>query len=634
MAEALAPTPLTPRRLLLRMVAVGALLALFQVAGLEILIYYITNPTWAEVIQILTLPGPVVVILLFLFFGCAYLYLRPLLAFLAGAGSEKNFSEQALLRIQDRSVNFPYFMAILAFPFYLVGGPLSTWIVGQKLGWPSFLIAYGFFGGAVSVLLTVPMSVYAYHWVAEPVTRLVAAAAPELPPARMAGLRISAQAKLIGTVIVLVAAWTAYTVLVGYRQNQAMLENLEQMEQMLPPAARAELKDQVKTMSEPGARSSAYFRSRIGSLKALYLSLLIVACAMALLIAIAAAKEITRPIALLRAAAERVRQGRYEEPVNLVNNDELAELGATFNRMLATILAQMQALTSVMDGLRQGLRRMDQTIGTVLAVSAEQSTGATQQASAVQQASSIAEEILATARQIAERAQKVDEIAHSTLGACRQGDEKLLQVRSGFNGIAEQVQAILAAMRELEDRFQAIFKMVAMTGEIAEQTELLALNAALEAAGAGVAGQRFMVVADATKRLANRAAGASREIRELVKTIQQATLETVRIAAGGQEKVVAGATVMAEAMEAIRSISTLADSTSRAVGEITLSTKQQTAGSEQLADAVAEVHEVARRAEAGAKQIQTAIAELQSFAEALRATVEGTKEAPPGAEFP
>jgi methyl-accepting chemotaxis protein len=197
----------------------------------------------------------------------------------------------------------------------------------------------------------------------------------------------------------------------------------------------------------------------------------------------------------------------------------------------------------------------------------------------------------------------------------------------------EQVAAILAAMRELEDRFQAIYKMVAMTGEIAEQTELLALNAALEAAGAGLAGQRFMVVADATKRLANRAAEASREIRELVQTIQQATMKTIRIAEGGQDKVAAGGGVMAEAMEAIRSISALADSTSRAVGEITLSTRQQTTGAEQLAGSVAEVHEVARKVEAGAKEIQAAITELQSFAETLRATVEVSKGGRPGAEF-
>ena len=633
MTELGAHSRLTPRRFLLRMVAVGGLLALFQVAGLEILVYYITNPTWAEVGQILTIPGPVVVTLLSLFFLCAYLYVRPLLAFLAGGGTEVTFSKEALLRVQDRSVNFPYFMAVLAFPFYMVGGPLATWLVGRVLGWPSFMTAYGFFGGTVSVFLTAPMSVYGYHWVAEPVTRLVAAAAPELPPARMAGFRIPAQAKLIVAVIILVAAWTAYTVLVGYRQNQAMLENLEQVEQMLSPAARAELKDRVKTMSEPGARSSAYFRSRLGNLKALYLSLLLVACVMALVIAIAAAKEITRPIALLKAAAERVRQGRYQEPVELVNNDELAELGATFNRMMATILQQMQALTSVMERLHGGIRRMDEIIGTVLAVSAEQSTGATQQAAAVQQASSIAEEIAATARQIAEQAKSVDEIAHSTLGACRQGEQKLGQVRSGFSGIVEQVAAILAAMRELEDRFQTIYKMVAMTGEIAEQTELLALNAALEAAGAGLAGQRFMVVADATKRLANRAAEASREIRELVQTIQQATMKTIRIAEGGQDKVAAGGSVMAEAMEAIRSISALADSTSRAVGEITLSTRQQTTGAEQLAGSVAEVHEVARKVEAGAKAIQAAITELQSFAETLRATVEGSKGARPGAEF-
>lgn len=613
---------LTPARLLGQMIAVGTVLALFQVVGLEILVYYITNPSWPEIWQMLTLPGPVVFVLLALFFFCAYLYLRPLLAFLSSAGTKSAAPIPALLALQDRSVNFPYFMALLAFPFYMFGGPLATWLVGRRLGWPGFIAGYGFLGGLVSAALTAPLSVYAYHWMVEPITRLIAAAGTEIPPGRRAGVRLPVQAKLIATVIILVAAWTAYAVLVGYRQNQLLLENLEQMERLVPAELRSELKNEATNVKEPGARSSAYFHSRFGSLKWLYFSLLVVAVAMALVVAWAAAQEITRPLSRLAAAAERVRRGIYQEPVELVNNDELAELGGTFNRMMRTILEQMQALTAVMERIHGGLRRMDESLGTVQSVSTEQAGGASQQAAAVQEASSIAEEIAAAARQISERARQVDEIAQSTLGACRLGEQKLGRAGQGFNEIAGQVEAIVSAMRELEDRFQAIYRMVAMTGEIAEQTELLAFNAALEAAGAGAAGRRFRVVAEATKRLATRAAEAGREIRELVRAIQGAAQETIRLAEVGKEKVATGAGLMNEAVEAIQSLSETAAAASRAAGEIRLATRQQTSGSEHLAGTVAEVQEVARRVESGAKRIQAAISELQSFAEALREMLE------------
>jgi methyl-accepting chemotaxis protein len=511
-------------------------------------------------------------------------------------------------RVQDRGVTFPFFMALLAFPFYMVGGPLGTWMISRKLGWPSDMVLYGFFGGTISATLTAPMSVYAYRFVIEPVLQLTAAVAPELMPARRAGFQLTARTKLILTVIALVGAWTAYAVIVGYSQTRALLENQKQMEQLLSPEARSKLLNQPDHYGAPGVLSSRYFQSRTGGLRVLFLSLLIFAVGTALLLAAAAAREITQPIRLLQDAAERVRQGRYEEPVRLLANDELAELGATLNRMMTTILQHMGAMEAVLANLRGGIRRLEDTVTTVLAVSTEQASGATEQASAVQEVSSIAEQIAATARQIAERTGTVEGIAASTFTASQEGERKLDQAGTGFTHIAAQVEAIRQAMRELQGQFQAVYKIVSMITEIAEQTELLALNASLEAAGAGTAGRRFMVVADATKRLAGRAGEASRQIRGLVERIQKATMESSRLAEGGQEKVAAGGNLIAEAAAAIRNISTLARSTSLAAGEITVSTRQQTTGSEQLAGSIGEIHEVARQAEAGARQIQTAIA--------------------------
>jgi len=620
---------MSPRRFILRMVVVGAILAVFQIAGMELLIYYIANPNWSQLFRMLNIPGPMSAVLLVIFFGCAYLYLRPVLAFLTGAGTGTSLSAQQVQRVQDRGVTFPFLMALLAFPFYMVGGPLGTWMVCRKLGWPTDMVLYGFFGGTISAALTAPMSVYAYHWVIEPVLRLTAAAAPDLAPARRAGFKLSARSRLILTVIALVGAWTAYAVIVGYSQTQALLENQQKMEQLLDPAARAELVDHPAIYGAPGVLASRYFQSRMGGLRALFLSLLVIAAGTALLIAAAAAKDFTRPIRLLQAAAERVRQGRYEEPVRLLSNDELAELGATLNRMMDTILQQMGAMEAVLANLRGGIRRLEATVTTVLAVSTEQAGGATEQASAVQEASSIAEEIVATGRQIAERAGAVEGIAASTFAASQEGERKLEQSRTGFAQIAAQVEAIRQAMRELQDQFQAVYKIVSMITEIAEQTELLALNASLEAAGAGTAGRRFMVVAEATKRLAGRAGEATRQIRGLVERIQRATVESSRLAEGGREKVAAGSNWIAEAAAAIQNISSLARSASLAASEITVSTRQQTTGSEQLAGSIAEIHEVARRAEAGARQIQAAITELQSFAEILQQTIAGKSTSHP-----
>jgi methyl-accepting chemotaxis protein len=410
--------------------------------------------------------------------------------------------------------------------------------------------------------------------------------------------------------------------IVVYGQTNAVLKNMEKMEKVLPPSVAAGLMDKIEHASDPGIRSTRYFKSRMGSLRTFYITLMLVGSGLALILSIAAARETTRPIRILQTVAERVRQGHYDQPVRLVTNDELSELGSAINTMMQAIVGHIKAVESVVDSLRVGIRRMDETANTVLAISAEQSSGATEQASTVQETGSIAEEIVTTARQISERARLVDEVAEKTLTACQDGDQKLEEARAGFKGIEQQVEVIEESTRRIEDRFQEIYKIMGWMEDIAEQTELLALNAALEAAGAGEQGLRFSVVAVSLKKLAIRAAEAAKEIRALIENIQSATVESTRVAMGGREKVAAGGNAIMAVVESLKNISSFAGSTTSAVREISLSTNQQTNASEQLASSISEVQKVARQVEEGAKEIEASIAELRDFSEGLRTTVE------------
>jgi len=595
----------------------------FNVLVIELLIYFGQGATPAELPLMLYHPIPIIVILLTIYCSIVYFYSRPILRFLDSFGAKAALTDRQVQAVQERCVNLPYFCALFAFPSFVIGGAAGGWIIARNLGWPSDVIGYGFLGGLVAGLITVPMAIYAAHWVVEPILQQTVALLPESEAARLAGFRLSLRFKFNLILMVLVGAIAGYMVVLGYSQTHAVLKNMARMEELLPAAVQADLADQIQNSLDPRIRSSRFFQSRMGSLKTFYLTVWLVGLGLALLLGIAAARETTRPIRILQSVAEKVRRGDYGQPLRLVSNDELAELGAALNRMMGSIRGHVQAMESVVENLRQGIRRLEETVSTLHAISAEQATGATEQATAVEEASTVAEEIVATARHIAEGAGTVDGIAHSTLSACQEGEQKLAEVRDGFAGISEQVQAIGLAMQELEDRFQEIYRGVELMDEISDQTELLALNASLEAAGAGAAGQRFKVVAEATQRLAVRAADATREIRGLVETIQAATLQSHELAEKGRERVAAGATVIAETVSALKRISSLAETTSRSAGEITVSTRQQTQGSEQLAGSVAQVHAEAQRVEAGARQIQAAIAELQSFAEALRETVEG-----------
>ena len=150
----------------------------------------------------------------------------------------------------------------------------------------------------------------------------------------------------------------------------------------------------------------------------------------------------------------------------------------------------------------------------------------------------------------------------------------------------------------------------------------IALNASLEAAGAGEAGRRFSVVAEAVHQLAVRSAQSAGQIRDLINVIENATDESIRRAEAGKARVEEGGQVIAMIMESLHVILDFAAGTSRSAKEISLSTDQQSSASELLAQSITEVSDVAGRVEDGARQIQSAIAELQTLANSLRATVE------------
>ncbi len=605
---------------LIRTLSVILLVVSFHILGMQLLLFFVVSPPLNEIPTILTTPLPLATTLVGTYIVIFIFYSRPVFLFLRAEKKGEKPSESQVQSAQDRCINLAYFLAALSFPAYIIGGTGGAWVVGRELGWPSGVVYYGLLGGIIAGLLTIPMAIYAAGWAVKPVLERTMTVIPGLDTARTAGLKLSLRKKFIMIVMVMVVGITGYAVILGYGQADAVLKNMEEMEQLLPTSIAAELIGEVERAGDPGVRSSRHFKSRMGSLKTFFISFMIVISALAFFVSYVAAGETTRPVEALRTIAERVGQGHYDEPARIISNDEFAELGGTFNRMMETINKQMKTMESVVKSLRGGVRRIDETTNTILAVSAEQSSGSTEQAVAAEEASSIAEEIVAAARQIADGAKMVEEVAASTLSACRDGEEKLDQAQGGFRGIAQQVEAIGGAMKELEDKFRETYKIMELIEGIADQTKILSLNAGLEAVGAGIAGQRFMVVAQATQRLAVKSSEAAKDIRNLVETIQESTMEATKVSEKGKEKVIAGGRAIGEVTEALKNIYSFADSTSSTVSEITLSTQQQTTASEQLARAVTEVLEIARKVEEGAKGIETSIADLRNFAESLRAS--------------
>jgi methyl-accepting chemotaxis protein len=162
-------------------------------------------------------------------------------------------------------------------------------------------------------------------------------------------------------------------------------------------------------------------------------------------------------------------------------------------------------------------------------------------------------------------------------------------------------------MLDLGKKSQQIGGILEIINELAEQTNILAINATIEAAGAGEAGKRFAVVADEIRRLADRVGGSTKEIRGLIDEIRAAVNTTVMTTETGTKAVDAGLRQFADVMTALKHVAGLVGTTTEAARQIELSTKQQATAVEQVNLAVANVAQATKETEASSTQtLQTA----------------------------
>jgi methyl-accepting chemotaxis protein len=274
--------------------------------------------------------------------------------------------------------------------------------------------------------------------------------------------------------------------------------------------------------------------------------------------------------------------------------------------LLATGLALY--LTRAMTRLIGSAVQEIQSSSTELQTTAtQQATGAREQATAMTEITTTIGELLATSRQIAESAQRVAGISTQTASAAAAGDSVVSRAHQSVSVIKNQVDGIVTHMLDLGRKSQQIGGILEIINELAEQTNILAINATIEAAGAGDSGKRFAVVADEIRKLADRVGASTKDIRSLIEEIRAAVNTTVMATEGGSKAVDAGTREFGAVAASLANITGLVATTSQAAREIELSTKQQTTAVEQVNAAINNVAQVSRETEASTAQaLQTA----------------------------
>ncbi|GAA0922374.1 HAMP domain-containing methyl-accepting chemotaxis protein [Virgisporangium aurantiacum] len=268
-------------------------------------------------------------------------------------------------------------------------------------------------------------------------------------------------------------------------------------------------------------------------------------------------------------------------------------LGRALNRQIGTVVGQVQTSSAELE-----------------AVANQQATGAKEEATAMSEITTTINELLATSRQIADGAQRVARIADDTAGAARVGENTIEQANESIAAIRGQVDLIVRHMLELGAKSQQIGAVLDIVSELAEQTNILAINATIEATSAGESGRRFAVVADEIRKLADRVSGSAKEIRGLIDDVRGAVNTTVMATETGSKAVDAGMRQFGDVAATFDQITGLVTTTTEAAREIELSTKQQSTAVEQVNVAVVDVAQATRATEASSTQTQQTAAQL------------------------
>ncbi len=280
----------------------------------------------------------------------------------------------------------------------------------------------------------------------------------------------------------------------------------------------------------------------------------------------------------------------------------------------------VEEIATVVGDVREAALRVTAGSQDTIKITGELAVAAQTQSRDASSVTRSASDVMVSVRQVADSADQSAKAARQVLQAASKGEEAVRNSLSSMQQIRTEVQTISKKIKSLGDRSLEISDIVNTIQDIAAQTHLLALNASIEAAGAGEAGLRFSVVADEVRKLAERATQATqatRDIGTLIKGVQVETQEAVVAMESGTHEVESGYEVSLKAEEALQEIGKISQTSSELAAEISQASQQQVRGAEAMAGAVQAIAGAAVKTEQGVQQSRSNVEQLARLAEEL-----------------
>ncbi len=294
------------------------------------------------------------------------------------------------------------------------------------------------------------------------------------------------------------------------------------------------------------------------------------------------------------------------------------ELSKAHAGLEATIEERTGELASVLLEIREGMTVLGTSSSEILASTVQLTETATNTATAVSETTSTLTEVRQTTQVSSERAALVARSAEAAAQTSEGGRRSTEEMMGGMRRIREQMELIGESMVRLTEQSQAIGEIIAAVEDLSQQSNLLAVNAAIEAAKAGEQGKGFAVVADEVKFLSDQSKQATKQVRTILGEIQKASGEAVMATEQGSKAVEDG---VRQSSQAGSSIVTLAESigqASNAAMQIAASSQQQLAGMDQVVLAMDHIKKASTQNVENARQLETAARRLNDLGQGLR----------------
>jgi methyl-accepting chemotaxis protein len=382
--------------------------------------------------------------------------------------------------------------------------------------------------------------------------------------------------------------------------------------------ARQEMTDQQKEIVRISDALYQFQLDRLDIESSEARSRLVISTALALLLGILAAWLITRQIILpLRttlADVERIASGDLTATATITRRDELGVLQQGIQQMGST-------LRELIGGIRDGVSQISSAAEELSAVTMQTSAGVNSQKEETDQVATAMHEMSATVQEVARNAEQAAQAATEADQEAREGDRVVAEVVAQIERMASEVVRSSEAMTALQSDSDKIGSVMNVIRAVAEQTNLLALNAAIEAARAGEAGRGFAVVADEVRGLAQRTQKSTEEIEQLVSALQGGTQQVSAIMQNSRNLTESSVELTRRAGTSLARITSTVSNIQAMNQQIATAAEEQSAVAEEISRSVVNVRDVSERTAAASEETAASSVELARLGSQLQTMV-------------